>query len=290
MKRWLGCLVVSVFVAAGVVVPRPVLADEQDALVKKGVELRRQGKEREALEMFQRAAAIRKTPRVMAQMAFAEQALGQWVKAEADLKAALESKSDPWIVKNATVITAALNTIDSHLGSLEVWGTPAGAEVLLDGEVVGTFPSPGPFRLPLGEVTVTVRHTGYAEVTRAMQISRGALVRENIDLHAVRPLVAVEPPAGTGAGQAGSGGAMLGTERGDLSERSAGTDTGGQSRPVYKRWWFWTAIGVVAVGAAGAGAFLLTHRGTSMMTCDSGVTACGAWGASPAGGALRIGN
>ena len=33
-----------------------------------------------------------------------------------------------------------------------------------------------------------------------------------------------------------------------------------ESAPIYKRWWFWTGIAVVAIGA-GAGAYLLTRPG-----------------------------
>jgi hypothetical protein len=39
--------------------------------------------------------------------------------------------------------------------------------------------------------------------------------------------------------------------------------------PIYKKWWFWTAIGVVAAGAVG-GALLL--GGTSNPSCPKGIT------------------
>jgi hypothetical protein len=185
---------VSLAILSVMIGAAPARAEDQDALVRQGVELRRQGKEQEALETFQRAAAIKKTPRVMAQVAFAEQALGQWVKAERDLKLALQAKNDPWIVKNRATIDEAMSAIASHLGSLEVWGTPAGAEVLVDGEVVGALPSSGAIRLRRGEVSITVRHAGYAEVTRSVEIGRGALTRENVDLHLLPPPTLVAPP------------------------------------------------------------------------------------------------
>ena len=175
--------------------------------------------------MFKRAAAIKETPRVLAQMAFAEQALGQWVEAEGHLKSALQSKNDPWIVKNTVVIGGALKNIGAHLGSLEVWGTPAGAEILVDGQVMGTFPSSGALRRPLGEVTVTVRHPGFVEVTRVVEVQRGGLVRENIDLHAVppRPPVALDPQAGAAASSASRGQrGPAGARRGGRAQRRFG--------------------------------------------------------------------
>jgi hypothetical protein len=236
--------------------------EDPDALVRQGVELRRQGREQEALEVFQRAAAIKKTPRVMEQVAFAEQALGQWVKAERDLKVALEAKGDPWIAKNRATIDEAMNAIAGHLGSLEVWGTPAGADVLVDGEVVGKLPSSGAIRLPRGDVSVTVRQAGSAEVTRTIQIGRGALTRENIDLHAV----SLEPRAGNAA----EASPLVATERAEPG--SAGAD-----RPIYKRWWFWTVIAAAAVGA-GTTAYLVTRPAKTSMTCDPGVANCATWG------------
>jgi PEGA domain len=273
MRRVTGTLaavVIAAMIAPGARVAR---ADELDTLVRKGVELRRQGKEQEALETFQRAAEIRKTPRVMAQMAFAEQALGQWVKAEAHLKIALEDRGDPWVAKNRLVITEALNNVATHLASLEVWGTPEGAEVFVDGHSVGTLPSSGAIRLPLGEVMVTVRKPAYAEVTRIVHLLNGGLVRENVDLYALP--ATFDPHAGPSTSPGAPWTALV-TERASPATGS-NTDADEPHRPVYKRWWFWTLVGVAAVGA-GAGAYLITHRGTTMPGCDPGVQ-CLVWGA-----------
>src|SRR6185295_19111982 len=49
---------------------------DAEALLQHGVELRRQGRDREALEEFQHAAAIKRTPRAVAQIGMAEVALG----------------------------------------------------------------------------------------------------------------------------------------------------------------------------------------------------------------------
>jgi len=58
---------------------------EIDALIRKAIELRRTGKDKEALVELRRAAEIEKQPRVAAQIGMAEQALGLWVVAERDL-------------------------------------------------------------------------------------------------------------------------------------------------------------------------------------------------------------
>lgn len=282
-RIWASCVLgVTLAIAA-----RPARADDVEALVKQGVEFRRQGREKEALELFRRAATIKETPRILAQMAFAEQALGQWVEAEVHLKSALENKNDPWIEKNTVVIGGALKNIAAHLGTLEVWGTPAGAEILVDGQAMGTLPSSGALRRPLGEVTVTVRHPGYVDVTRVVQVERGGLVRENIDLHPLPPPapVALDTQAEAGASSA-SGGSAVPLERREAAEHTDGSESGGGDEaqpPIYERWWFWTLVGAVAVGA-GAGAYVLTHRGTAGMSCDMGSN-CGTWSAAAFPGA-----
>src|SRR5262245_3460612 len=74
-------------------------ASEAD-LLGEGVELRRRGKDAEALEKFQQAHQISGSPRAKAQMGFAEQALGRWVPAYEHLQASLQATADPWIGKN----------------------------------------------------------------------------------------------------------------------------------------------------------------------------------------------
>ncbi len=44
------------------------------------------------------------------------------------------------------------------------------------------------------------------------------------------------------------------------------------SSPIYKKWWFWTAIGVVAAGTVAA--FLLIPGGTTRPDCPAGAVEC----------------
>jgi hypothetical protein len=92
-----GCLL-------SLVVTATAAAEDVDALIKHGNDLRRKGRDRDALAEFQRAAQINETPRVTAQMALAEQALGLWVEAEGHLTKALGHERDPWIAKNRAVL------------------------------------------------------------------------------------------------------------------------------------------------------------------------------------------
>lgn len=153
---------------------------EADALITEGIALREQGKDEEALERFRKADALSSTPRSRAQIALAEQALGLWVAAEEHLVSALAKVDDPWIVKNRGPLEGALETIRKHLGTLEVRGGVAGAEVLVDGKRIGSMPVTA--RVEAGQRTLLVRAQGYHATSRVVQIPPGASARETIEL------------------------------------------------------------------------------------------------------------
>jgi PEGA domain len=260
LLTWLA-FVLSVLCA----VVRPASAEDVESIVRRGVELRRQGKDLEALALFRSAAATQRAPRVLAQLALAEQSLGLWPQAEADFKEALGATSDPWIVKNRQALDEAEKVVEDHLGSLIVWGTPDGAEVTINGAVVGTLPQTRNLRLPVGSVQLAARAPGFIETTRQVQIGSGALQREHVELAATPKAPEISLAAAPASAKP------------VVSLEPGATEPGGQpeeARPaIYRRWWFWTAIGVVAVGAT-ASVLLLRPKSNG---CDSGAT-CGTWG------------
>src|SRR5579872_6158721 len=74
--------------------------DDADAAISRGVALRRQGNDTAALAEFQRARSLSPSPRAVAQVGLALQALGRWAEAEAEIEDALGDAHDPWIAKN----------------------------------------------------------------------------------------------------------------------------------------------------------------------------------------------
>lgn len=65
--------------------PGAVRAQSVDRLIEQGVSLREDGRDLEALELFQRAYRRSKSVRAPAQIALAHQALGRWIEAERHL-------------------------------------------------------------------------------------------------------------------------------------------------------------------------------------------------------------
>jgi hypothetical protein len=172
-------------------------AKSPDELIREGIELRRQDRTEEALVRFKQALALQATPRALAQVALAEQALGHWPDAERHLTAALEATADSWIAKNRAPLAGALETIQKHLGSISVEGTPRGAEVKVNGIVVGVLPLKDPVRVTSGSTILEIRAPGYIAVTRVMAVGIGESIREQVALLSAPPsFTSSSPPWG----------------------------------------------------------------------------------------------
>lgn len=211
-------------------------AEDAEALIARGVELREQGKDDEALEVFRRAYALAPSPRARAQVALAEQALGLWVAAESDLVAALAAADDPWIGKHRQPLEGALAVIRRHLGSLEVRGTE-GAEVALDGVKLGVLPAAAPFRVEAGRRTLSLQARGHHATSRIIEVPAGGVARETVELVPLPP----EAPASAGA-------------KGETPASAPDVGRG-------QRLLGWTFVGAGGVLLAAGGVSLLVRKG-----------------------------
>lgn len=156
-------------------------ATEASAAIEQGIVARQRGDDDEALRLFRRAHALVPSARAQAQIALAEQALGQWVSAERDLTAALQLTADPWIQRNDTVLRTALGQIQERLATIELRVATENAEVRINEEVVGQA-SAGTFRVPSGTVTIEVRAAGFISQRRTVEVAPRARWREVFNL------------------------------------------------------------------------------------------------------------
>src|SRR5262252_3574984 len=108
-------------------------ADDADDALARGIQLRREHRDADALEQFRRAYELRAAPRTRAQIALAEQALGQWTDAEKDLGDAMIA-DDPWIRGHAELLNGALAAIRRHLGTLLIETNAPQAELSVNGK------------------------------------------------------------------------------------------------------------------------------------------------------------
>lgn len=167
-----------------------------DELISRGLELRRESKPEQALEMFQRAHALAPSPRTLGQMGLVETSLEHWLDAEAHLTASLAMSDDAWVRKNRAFLDQALSVSQGHIGELVITG-PVGTAVGVDGRPAGTLPDIQPVRHVEGSAAVTANGPGFREFSKTVTIAGGAKVALAIVLDPVeqRPAVALAAPA-----------------------------------------------------------------------------------------------
>ncbi|MFL5305166.1 MAG: PEGA domain-containing protein [Polyangia bacterium] len=177
------CLTVAVLAAVG----PAARADDQreaDKLIRHGVELRKGHDDESAAREFQKAYDLVHSPRAAGQLGLAEQALGRWEDAERHVAEAVHGPDDPWVARNRAALDEALGTIQAHLGRVEVIGDPTGADVSVNGRVVGKLPLSGPVRVSAGEVDIEVNLPGYTGAQRNVTIVGGQY--QHVVIHLVK--------------------------------------------------------------------------------------------------------
>jgi hypothetical protein len=152
-----------------------------DALIEQGLGLRRDGKPEQALEMFQQAHALAPSPRTFGQMGLVETSLKKWVDGEKHLSVSLANPDDRWVIKNRAFLDEALGLCRSHVGDLIVTG-PAGAEVFVAGQSVGTLPAVPALRLAEGTISVSASAPGFKPFEQSATIRPGARSPLTIEL------------------------------------------------------------------------------------------------------------
>jgi hypothetical protein len=195
MRRGITAAVTASVMAYGLTDAGTVAAaDTEDALIHRGIELRKQGNDRAALEEMQRAYALKHAPRAAAQLGFAEQALGLWPEAEEHVHEALTATSDAWVRKNRTTIESALMTIRAHVGRVQIDGGEPGAQVTVNGRAVGSIPLRDSVPVNAGPVDVEVRAAGYAPALKTVNVAAGELTRVSFTLQPAAEASARQPP------------------------------------------------------------------------------------------------
>lgn len=130
-------------------------------------------------------------------------------------------------------------------GALAVLANVPGAEVYLDGRLLGRTPLPVQRDLPVGSHRLRVTKAGFTDALQLVQ------VRFQKTAQVVFTLSVPE-----------------GADRPSSMPRELR-----RPMPWYTRWWFWTAVGVVAAGAGAALGYALGK--SSGINCSAEPAACG---------------
>lgn len=237
---------------AGATTRAQAAGEDVEAIFKKGTELRRQGRDADALVEFQKAARLQDSPRAWAQVALAEQALGLWVDANAHLGRALEKRDDTWIQKNQGALEVAHRTIRTHLCQVEVWGAPPGAQVVIDGKRAGSLPTVATWLEP-GSVALEITAAGFVPLAKTLNLPEGGHVREHADLRRPRGLaatsaVATNEPQASAAAPPEDRPPVADAQATEGASEPKASDTRADASPTRLRPYAWAAAAGAAAG------------------------------------------
>jgi len=232
--------------------PVAVAADDSDdAVIARGVALRKEGDDQAASELFMKVYQRSHTARAAGQLGLAEQALGRWEEAESHLREALRSPDDPWVKKNHDALSRDMLLIKSHIARVEIVGDPEGAEILINGRAVGTLPLSGPISTSAGSVDIEARAPGFRHEMRTVNLTGGQYQRLVMRLQKDEPAptatatatplppapIVSPPPSRPTPGSALSPPAAT---------RPSGDESPSHLRPIAE----WTALGLAGAGLA----------------------------------------
>lgn len=176
-----------------------------------------------ALERFREAASLHPGAKVELHMGRTLDAMGREAGA-ATYYARFMARQGPEVEGDGTApIRERLAELRRRLARVRVEGPAPGAAVEVDKKAVGSLPLPGALFLAPGKHRVRVSADGRVLVDRALTLAAGGQVTVTVP----RP-VAVQP-------------------------RQLDTPLVPRARPIYKRWWFWTIVGVAVTGAVVGG-------------------------------------
>jgi tetratricopeptide (TPR) repeat protein len=265
MSRVIAVVLVAVVVLLVGSFRAPLVAQRRVDLIDEGVALREEGRDEEALALFEQAYAQTNQARALAQIALAEQALGRFVEAEAHLADALGHDEDAFIRRNRVHLEAALEEIRLRVGDLTVEGGAPGAEVIIGGQAVGVLPLDAPVRVVAGSVAVEVRASGYERFIDTVQVRGGGSATVTARL----------VPSSNGT-----------TRRVPVDEEETQRTDGQSDRSAPPGWVLPTGIALAAVGVVGIalGSGLLAvreDRAQQRLTCSDTEPECrNAYGAA----------
>lgn len=147
---------------------------EADRHFTSGVTLYKESKFSEALAEFQRAYEIAPHPLVLYNIAGCHRELSSYGEAVRFYRRFLDEGKD---VVSKLRLDNAQRELDDILARIArvtiTLEEPAGAELSLDGEVLGTMPLEMPLILPPGEHELVARAAGYREARRKVRVASG---------------------------------------------------------------------------------------------------------------------
>jgi hypothetical protein len=169
-------------------------AEDPEALIRLGNELRRKGDPVRAEGYFSRAYQLARTPRSAAQLGLVEVDVGKYLAAQAHLSEALAS-DDSWVRSHATELERGRSAARTHLVGVEIGGAPAGATLELgDGQTAALGPDATVWVAP-GTASIKVTAAGHRAAVVSVAGMAGERTKVEVQMPALAEATTPPPPA-----------------------------------------------------------------------------------------------
>ena len=307
MHVLLGALCVAL-VGGALTIARRADAEEPAAAPDAAADAKRRGddalvngRHAEALAAYKESYGARPDAAVLYNIGRAHQALGDYPAALEALES-FESTAPADVRARVPGLPTLLAAVRKRASMIAVSSDVAGAEVKLDERVLGTTPLAAPVRVNAGTAVLVVAKDGYFPFSRAVTLPPGGVLAFDVALVSKQTKAIVTVRSSIAGAKVTLDGKPEGTVPTDVvvspgshdvqldldgyrSSRSAVALAAGerktldltleQNAPLTKKWWFWTGIGVVAVGATITVVALTTERSPSNGNVDPGRISAG---------------
>lgn len=289
----------AVWLLAACLVARPALAQDDDvtATFARAVELLQAERHLEALGLLERVRGQRETAAVAYNMAIAQRALGRHVEAIASLRryldlagARIDDGRRAEIDGRIAELSATLATV-----TVRVAAPPGDVSVTVDGEPVAPARWNVPAPMNPGRHAFVVRGARYHPLEVTQTFAPGARVEVPLRPEPIDIVTRLRVTASARDAEVLLDGVLVGSDGFDARvapghhrmqvrapgflpyESSLEINPGAalqvravlvEDVPVTRRWWFWTGVGALVVGAITAAAWAAAS-GTEAPTCGS---------------------
>jgi hypothetical protein len=186
MPRFSRARTVSLSIAAALVATSvPARAEDPEALIKQGVELRRRGEDARAEGYIRRAYQLAATPRTAAQLGLVELAVSEYLEAESHLTEALRAR-DAWVNEHRQALETSRATARKHLLRVEITSAPRGTRFASENTEPSALPPDGVIFLAPGVgASIQLEAEGHKSAVVRVEGAPGETRRVAIDMPAL---------------------------------------------------------------------------------------------------------
>jgi hypothetical protein len=135
-----------------------------------------------ALHKFEQAFELSKDPRLLYDMAICNKSLHAYARMQALLVQYEHDAGDDLTPSERAAVDTALAATSNLVGRLNLTVNPAGATVLLDGEIVGVSPIQGAILVDLGKHVLSARKTDFRPEEKPIDVPGGDVANVTIAL------------------------------------------------------------------------------------------------------------